>query len=152
MRHICSTQFLAINETISESVFLIWFLYFISGSKDTSRLEKQLKGQLNRLAESNMQSISRLIEDMYARNSRNDMNECLVKILKSSILLPSALIPERLVMEHAMLIGECINCFFFVFSNFWSQFCLFWGPVITGHGHANPFWKIAKTTLFNPFM
>ena len=92
---------------------------YISGSnKDTSRLEKQLKGQLNRLAESNMQSISRLVEDMYARNSRNDMNECLVKILKSSILLPSALIPERLVMEHAMLIGECINWFFFVFSNF----------------------------------
>ena len=119
MRHICSTQFLAINKTISESVFLflIWFLYFISGSKDTSRLEKQLKGQLNRLAESNMQSISRLIEDMYARNSRNDMNECLVKILKSSILLPSALIPERLVMEHAMLIGECVNCRFLSNSN-----------------------------------
>ena len=112
-----STQFLAINETISESVFDLISL-FISGSKDTSRLEKQLKGQLNRLAESNMQSISRLIEDMYARNSRNDMNECLVKILKSSILLPSALIPERLVMEHAMLIGECINCFFFIFFIF----------------------------------
>ena len=121
MRHIAinSTQFLA-NETISESIFLflfsISFLYFISGAnKDTSRLEKQLKGQLNRLAESNMQSISRLIEDMYARNSRNDMNECLVKILKSSILLPSALIPERLVMEHAMLIGECLNCFVCLF-------------------------------------
>ena len=53
-----------------------------------------------------MQSISRLIEDMYARNSRNDMNACLVKIFKSSILLPSALIPERLVMEHAVLIGK----------------------------------------------
>ena len=110
MRHI-GYQFYSVF-SFSESIFFIWFLYFISGAnKDTSRLEKQLKGQLNRLAESNMQSISRLIEDMYARNSRNDMNECLVKILKSSILLPSALIPERLVMEHAMLIGECLNCF-----------------------------------------
>ena len=126
MRHIFSTQFLAINETISESVFDLISL-FISGSKDTSRLEKQLKGQLNRLAESNMQSISRLIEDMYARNSRNDMNECLVKILKSSILLPSALIPERLVMEHAMLIGECINCFFLSFLIFDHNFVLFEG-------------------------
>ena len=119
-----STQFLAINETISESVFDLISL-FISGSKDTSRLEKQLKGQLNRLAESNMQSISRLIEDMYARNSRNDMNECLVKILKSSILLPSALIPERLVMEHAMLIGECLNCFVCLFYFLTSTFFLF---------------------------
>ena len=56
-----------------------------------------------------MQSISRVIEDMYARNSRNDMNACIVKILKSSILLPAAMTPERLVMEHAMLIGESLK-------------------------------------------
>ena len=87
------------------------------GSNDTSRLEKQLKGQFNRLAESNMQSISRVIEDMYARNSRNDMNACLIKILKSSILLPAAITPERLVMEHAMLIGESLKILRYIFVN-----------------------------------
>ena len=75
------------------------------GSNDLSRLEKQLKGQLNRLAESNMQSIARFIEDVYSRNSRNSMNECMVKILKNSILLTNALTPERLVMEHAGVIS-----------------------------------------------
>ena len=76
-----------------------------SGSADLLRLEKQLKGQLNRLAESNMQGISRFVEDLYNRNSRNNMNETLFKILKSAIVLPAALTPERLVMEHAALVA-----------------------------------------------
>ena len=73
---------------------------------DLTRLEKQVKGQLNRLAESNMQSISRCIEDLYGKHSRNDMNQCLVKVLKSAIILPNALTPERLVMEHAVFVGK----------------------------------------------
>ena len=72
---------------------------------DLARLEKQIKGQLNRLAESNMQSISKLIENLYARHSRNDMNQCLVKVLKSAIVIPNALTPERLVMEHAVFVA-----------------------------------------------
>ncbi len=76
-----------------------------NSKNDLSRLEKQLKGQLNRLAESNLQSISRVIEDLYGRNSRNDMNVCLIQILRSSILLPNALAPERLAMEHAALVA-----------------------------------------------
>jgi nucleolar MIF4G domain-containing protein 1 len=75
------------------------------GRGDLTRLEKQIKGQLNRLAESNMQGIARQIEDLFARNSRNDMNECLIKILTAALISPNALTPERLVMEHAVLIA-----------------------------------------------
>ena len=85
---------------------------------DLTRLEKQVKGQLNRLAESNMQTISRSIEDLYGKHSRNDMNQCLVKVLKSAIILPNALTPERLVMEHAVFIGkysETLNKVLFCF-------------------------------------
>ena len=53
----------------------------LQDKSDLTRLEKQVKGQLNRLAESNLQSISRIIEDLYIRNSRNDMNQCMLKVL-----------------------------------------------------------------------
>ena len=39
-----------------------------------ARLAKQLKGLLNRLAESNMHSIARDIEGFYRQFSRNDVN------------------------------------------------------------------------------
>ncbi len=74
-----------------------------AGHGDLARLEKQMKGQINRLAESNMAGIARVIEDLYARNSRNDMNECLSKIFKLALVMPNALTPERLAMEHAVL-------------------------------------------------
>ncbi len=44
----------------------------------------QIKGALNRLAESNMHVIARQIEDLYMSNSRNLMNECLCQILSIS--------------------------------------------------------------------
>ena len=81
----------------------------LQDKSDLTRLEKQVKGQLNRLAESNLQSISRIIEDLYIRNSRNDMNQCMLKVLKSAIIIPNAITPERLVMEHAVFIGMYVE-------------------------------------------
>ncbi|KAJ9584417.1 hypothetical protein L9F63_021237 [Diploptera punctata] len=68
------------------------------------RLKKQMKGLINRLAESNMSSISSQIEELYMSNSRNDMNETLMSLLMES-LVATVITPERLIMEHVMLIA-----------------------------------------------
>jgi nucleolar MIF4G domain-containing protein 1 len=68
------------------------------------RLQRKVKGLLNRLAASNMSGIAKELEGLYASHSRNDMNECLSKLFFDSLISP-ALAPERLVMEHALLIG-----------------------------------------------
>ncbi|CAL4067005.1 unnamed protein product, partial [Meganyctiphanes norvegica] len=67
-------------------------------------LKRQLKGLLNRLAETNMAGIANTIEGMYLKNSRNDMNDTLTSLLLDSIVAPT-LTTERLVQEHAMLIA-----------------------------------------------
>ncbi|XP_023321469.1 nucleolar MIF4G domain-containing protein 1 [Eurytemora carolleeae] len=71
--------------------------------KELERLAKQLKGNLNRLAESNMHSIAVQIENMYSSNSRNDMNQTLYNLIYLATVSP-VLTPERLVMEYIMLI------------------------------------------------
>lgn len=68
------------------------------------RLKKQLKGLVNRLAEANMHSITNQIEDLYMKNSRNDMNETLTNLLLDSLISP-VLTPERLLLEHVLLIA-----------------------------------------------
>ena len=73
--------------------------------KALERLSKQLKGLLNRLAESNMIGISREIENFYNSNSRNDVNRSLANLLESSLVHETALIPTRLIMEHCMLVA-----------------------------------------------
>ena len=68
-----------------------------AGNEKLIKLKKQIKGLLNRLAESNMHSVCRQLEDLYSCNSRNDMNECLSEIITSSILTSSGTLatPER---------------------------------------------------------
>lgn len=61
-------------------------------------------GLLNRLAESNMHSIASQIETLYMNNSRNDMSETLTSLLLES-LVSTVLTPERLLMEHMLLIA-----------------------------------------------
>lgn len=51
-----------------------------------------------------MHSISTQIEDLYMSNSRNNMNETLTSLLLDSLISP-ALAPERLLLEHVMLIA-----------------------------------------------
>ena len=72
--------------------------------EEVLRLQKKVKGLLNRLAASNMAGIAREIESLYAAHSRNDMNECLSKLFVDSLVAP-VLTPERLIMEHALLIA-----------------------------------------------
>lgn len=68
------------------------------------RLKKLLKGYLNRLSETNMHKISTDIDDLYMKNSRNDMNNTLSTLIYDA-LVTNVLAPERMVMEHAMLIA-----------------------------------------------
>lgn len=69
------------------------------------KLKKQIKGLLNRLAESNMYGISRDIEKLYNSNSRNDVNNSLADLLFSALVHETAIIPARLIMEHCMLVA-----------------------------------------------
>jgi len=72
--------------------------------KELERLAKQVKGNLNRLAESNMHSIASQIEGLYGNNSRNDMNATLWTLVSAAVVGPS-LTPERLVTEYTMLVA-----------------------------------------------
>eukprot|EP00090_Calanus_glacialis_P014214 TRINITY_DN22941_c0_g1_i1.p1 TRINITY_DN22941_c0_g1~~TRINITY_DN22941_c0_g1_i1.p1 ORF type:complete len:828 (-),score=364.25 TRINITY_DN22941_c0_g1_i1:57-2540(-) len=69
-----------------------------------ARLSKQLKGLLNRLAESNMHGIAREVEGFYRQFSRNDVNMTLTDLLMNSLVAPVHT-PTRLVMEHVMLLA-----------------------------------------------
>ncbi|KAL0107545.1 hypothetical protein PUN28_014692 [Cardiocondyla obscurior] len=75
-----------------------------SNSEKIHRLERQVKGILNRLAEQNMHTIANQVEEMYMSNSRNDMNVMLSKLMMESIVAP-ILTPDRLICEHMMLIA-----------------------------------------------
>lgn len=67
------------------------------------RLKKQLKGYINRLSEANMHKIATDIDGLYMQNSRNDMNNTLTSLITEA-LISNVLAPERLVLEHALLI------------------------------------------------
>ncbi|RZB40187.1 nucleolar MIF4G domain-containing protein 1 [Asbolus verrucosus] len=67
------------------------------------RLRKQLKGLLNRLAESNMHNIATQLEELYMNNSRNDMNNTITNLIIEA-LISNILAPERLLMEHVLLV------------------------------------------------
>ena len=62
-----------------------------SGADDEKKLklQRQIKGLLNRLAESNLHLVCRQMEDFYSNNSRNDMNDCLSQLFTSSIITNS---------------------------------------------------------------
>ncbi|CAH0394215.1 unnamed protein product [Bemisia tabaci] len=68
------------------------------------RLRKLMKGLINRLAEGNMPSISKQVEDIYMSHSRNSTNEMLFKLFEEAIVAET-LTPEKLILEHAMLIA-----------------------------------------------
>lgn len=68
------------------------------------RLIKQLKGYLNRLSEANMHRIVTDIETIYMQNSRHDVNHTLTQLIEEALIL-NVLAPERMVLEHMMLIA-----------------------------------------------
>jgi len=71
---------------------------------ELERLARQLKGQVNRLAESNLPGIARFIEGTYRQHARNDVNQAVTDLLVAALVLPT-LTPARLVMEHVMLVA-----------------------------------------------
>ncbi|XP_075068220.1 nucleolar MIF4G domain-containing protein 1 [Mixophyes fleayi] len=72
--------------------------------EELERLKKSVKGLMNRLSEPNMASISGQLEELYMANSRNDMNETVAGIVLSACITP-AIMPDRLMMEHVLLIS-----------------------------------------------
>lgn len=68
------------------------------------QLKRLLKGQLNRLSEANMHKITTEIDNLYMKNSRHDMNSTLSALICDA-LISRALAPERMVMEHSLLIA-----------------------------------------------
>lgn len=68
------------------------------------RLKRILKGNLNRLSEANMHKIFTDIENLYMQNSSHDMSTTLTSLIFDAIITKT-LAPERLVMEHMMLIA-----------------------------------------------
>ncbi|XP_053689718.1 nucleolar MIF4G domain-containing protein 1 homolog [Sabethes cyaneus] len=67
------------------------------------RLRRQLKGQINRLAESNVHKISIELDNLYMQHARFDMNNTLTDLVLEAIVSPS-LAPERMVLEHTLLV------------------------------------------------
>ncbi|KAH8278276.1 hypothetical protein KR044_009428 [Drosophila immigrans] len=69
-----------------------------------ARLQKQIKGLLNRLSEANLHKIASGIEELYMKHSRYNMNETLTKLLQEA-LLGKAKANERMVQEHMVLLA-----------------------------------------------
>ncbi|KAK1172001.1 nucleolar MIF4G domain-containing protein 1-like [Acipenser oxyrinchus oxyrinchus] len=72
--------------------------------QELERLERNVKGLLNRLTEHNMASISSQLEELYMSRSRKDMNDTMTDILLAACVTP-ALMPERLLLEHVLLVS-----------------------------------------------
>lgn len=67
-------------------------------------LKRQIKGQVNRLAESNLHRVAIDIENLYSSNARHDVNSTLTEVITDS-LVSNTLSVERLVLEHTLLIA-----------------------------------------------
>ncbi|OQR78846.1 nucleolar MIF4G domain-containing protein 1-like [Tropilaelaps mercedesae] len=69
---------------------------------ELEKLKKQIKGQLNRLSESNLHPIGVQISELYSRHSKNNVTSMLSVAIDEAVFgLP--LTPERLVLEPALL-------------------------------------------------
>ncbi|XP_061521732.1 LOW QUALITY PROTEIN: nucleolar MIF4G domain-containing protein 1 [Phycodurus eques] len=71
---------------------------------ELQKLNKNVKGLVNRLSEPNMSSISGQLEALYMSRSRKDMNETLTDVMLAACVTP-ALMPDRLLMEHVLLVS-----------------------------------------------
>uniref|UniRef100_A0A182P0R2 MI domain-containing protein n=1 Tax=Anopheles epiroticus TaxID=199890 RepID=A0A182P0R2_9DIPT len=69
-----------------------------------ARLKRTLKGQINRLAESNVHRISITLDNLYMQNSRYDMNSTLTSLILEATVAPT-LTPERMILEHMLLVA-----------------------------------------------
>ncbi|XP_053714338.1 nucleolar MIF4G domain-containing protein 1 [Synchiropus splendidus] len=76
---------------------------------ELEKLKKNVKGLVNRLSEANMAYISGQLEELYMSRSRKDMNDTLTEVLLSACVTPT-LMPDRLLMEHVLLISVIHHC------------------------------------------
>ncbi len=72
-----------------------------------NKLRRRCKGILNRLAAATMSPMTREIEELYSASghARADLNECLFGLLSESLLESPARTPERMILEHALLVA-----------------------------------------------
>ncbi|XP_035924587.2 nucleolar MIF4G domain-containing protein 1 isoform X2 [Halichoerus grypus] len=68
------------------------------------RLQKHVRGLINRLSEPSMASVSGQLGGLYMAHSRKDMNDTLTGALLSACA-PDTAMPSRLVMEHVLLLS-----------------------------------------------
>lgn len=61
-----------------------------------------------RLSEANLQGIGSEIEEMYRHQSRAYVSEAITDIILNACIAPT-LVPERLIMEHVMLVALLHN-------------------------------------------
>lgn len=67
-------------------------------------LKRQIKGHVNRLAESNLHRVAIDIEDLYSSNARHDVNTSLTETITES-LVSNVISAERIVLEQTLLIA-----------------------------------------------
>lgn len=67
-------------------------------------LKRQIKGLVNRLAESNLHRIAIEIENLYSSNVRHDINSILTEAIINA-LVSNVISVERIVLEHTLLIA-----------------------------------------------
>ncbi|KAG7453738.1 nucleolar MIF4G domain-containing protein 1 [Solea senegalensis] len=71
---------------------------------ELEKLQRNVKGLVNRLSEANLASISGQLEELYMSCSRKDMNDTLTEVLLAACVMPT-LMPDRLLMEHVLLVS-----------------------------------------------
>lgn len=71
------------------------------------KLKRQLKGQLNRLTETNLVSIGQQIESLYNNGnySRHNLNSTLCQLINAAVVENKALTPTQTVSDHALIIA-----------------------------------------------
>lgn len=73
-------------------------------SEEMARLRRQVKGQLNRLTDTNMAGIVKTLSDMYLHHPRQYMNEVITSTVVESIALQGTL-SEKFLAVHAALVA-----------------------------------------------
>lgn len=82
-----------------------------------SQLQRQIRGLVNRLTDTNLLSISREMEKIYLKNARGDVNEHLVDTLMAQICKPESL-PDQFFV---LLGGFCAALYKIVGASFGSH-------------------------------
>ncbi|XP_037076565.1 nucleolar MIF4G domain-containing protein 1-like isoform X2 [Pollicipes pollicipes] len=79
----------------------------LSGDKraELALLRRRLQGQLNRLSARSARGVLALLEELYAGHSRHDTSQALTQLVHEACVSPAAARPDRLLMEHVMLVA-----------------------------------------------